>query len=323
VKDFAIVGNGTGDVNGDGFGDLIVGTYFVGLSGESSGASYVVFGKASGFAAHVNLAAVNGANGFRILADSDYERAGRSVSGAGDLNGDGFGDLIVGAPAAAPHGEESGAAYVIYGYEPTTAVSRTGTDIGQTLAGGLRNDVLSALGGDDKLYGHDGDDRMSGGTGRDKMDGGAGNDSMSGGAGRDSMSAGSGDDVVSGDADNDDLGGAAGNDLLSGGPGADRMVGGDGNDSFNSGAGKDSMVGGAGADRFIFTAATWGGDYVSDFQDGLDLLRFKSSIADSVKDFAIVGNGTGDVTIAIGSQDLHLHAATRIFISDADFQFFV
>jgi hypothetical protein len=81
------------------------------------------------------------------------------------------------------------------------------------------------------------------------------------------------------------------------------------------------MAGGSEPDRFVFANLTWGGDKILDFEDGLDILRFKRFLADDVGDFAITGNGTTDVILAIGSQTLELHGLKPIFLSNADFEF--
>ncbi len=83
----------------------------------------MVFGKKAGFAATLNLSTLNGSNGFRLdgVAEGDY--SGYSVSGAGDVNGDGFADLIVGARHAAPHGLFSGSGYVVFGKKTGFAAS--------------------------------------------------------------------------------------------------------------------------------------------------------------------------------------------------------
>ena len=104
-----------GDVNGDGFADLIVGAYWADPHGSYSGASYVVFGKAAGFGANLDLSTLNGANGFKLSGVAADDSSGRSVASAGDVNGDGFADLIVGAFGADPHGSYSGASYVVFG----------------------------------------------------------------------------------------------------------------------------------------------------------------------------------------------------------------
>ena len=58
-----------GDVNGDGFDDLIVGAHGADPNGSDSGASYVVFGQAGGFAAEIELSDLDGTNGFQISGE--------------------------------------------------------------------------------------------------------------------------------------------------------------------------------------------------------------------------------------------------------------
>ena len=176
-----------GDVNGDGFADLIVGAYRADPHGSYSGASYVVFGKAAGFAANLDLSTLNGANGFKLSGVAADDQSGRSVASAGDVNGDGFADLIVGASGADPHGSDSGASYVVFGVKPDTAVTRKGTVASQTLAGGDFKDVLKGLDGDDALWGNGGKDKLKGGDGDDTLRGGLGNDRLKGGADDDSF----------------------------------------------------------------------------------------------------------------------------------------
>ena len=87
-----------GDVNGDGFDDLIVGARYDNPNGGYSGASFVVFGKTDGSAVELSdIESDANSGGFVINGVAGNNQAGRSVSSAGDVNGDGFDDLIVGA----------------------------------------------------------------------------------------------------------------------------------------------------------------------------------------------------------------------------------
>src|ERR1700749_4294029 len=64
------------------------------------------------YPANIQLSTLDGTTGFRILGEDQFDRAGISVSFAGDVNGDGFADIIVGACEA---NNDFGAAYVIFG----------------------------------------------------------------------------------------------------------------------------------------------------------------------------------------------------------------
>ena len=106
-----------GDINGDGIDDILIGAYFSDPGGlNNAGRTYVVFGSDQGFSASFNLSSLNGTNGFTITGAAADERSGFSVSSAGDVNGDGIDDIIIGAHAADPGGNsEAGTSYVVFG----------------------------------------------------------------------------------------------------------------------------------------------------------------------------------------------------------------
>lgn len=110
-----------GDVNGDGLDDVIVGAFGTDNNDRSiSGSAYVVFGK--GDAAPVDLADL-GDGGYRIDGEAAGDRAGSAVASAGDVNGDGLDDVLVGANAADPGARSNaGSAYVVHGKRGTAPI---------------------------------------------------------------------------------------------------------------------------------------------------------------------------------------------------------
>jgi hypothetical protein len=131
-----------GDVNGDGFDDLIVGAPNADGNAKNSGASYVVFGKSDDDAVNLSTLEENG-TGFVINGTSEGDQFGFSVSTAGDMNGDGFDDLIIGAPAADGSVDNSGVSYVVYGKADSGAVDLS------AIAEGVGGFVINGTSGGD------------------------------------------------------------------------------------------------------------------------------------------------------------------------------
>ena len=97
-----------GDINGDGYDDIIVGAPFNDAGGTDAGRVYIYFGGVS----MDNIADVI------INGEAASDNFGYSISAAGDVNGDGYDDIIVGAPYHDIGANDMGRAYVYLGGDP-------------------------------------------------------------------------------------------------------------------------------------------------------------------------------------------------------------
>jgi hypothetical protein len=106
-----------GDVDGDGYDDLYVGAtgYSIGTTEVSIGATYLVSGPIEG---DISLGSATAS----LRGEAAYDASATSIYNAGDVDGDGTPDLIIGAPGEDSGGVEAGAAYLISG--PITTSQR-------------------------------------------------------------------------------------------------------------------------------------------------------------------------------------------------------
>ena len=130
--------SGTGDVNNDGFDDLIVRAFLHDVGWKDVGQAYVYSGQ-------------SGAMLYTFSGEALEDWFGQSVSGAGDVNNDGFNDLIVGAPRNNAGGSTAGRAYVYSGQDGVLLYTFTGNEMAERLgesvssAGDVNNDGFDDL----------------------------------------------------------------------------------------------------------------------------------------------------------------------------------
>ena len=151
--DLRMVGEGTfdyaggavalmADVSGDGVVDIAVGASGDDDGATGAGAVYIVRGTRTGAQA---LASANG----KIVGESSNDQAGKAVAGLGDVDGDGVGDLVLGAPFNNAGGTDRGAAYLVLG--PVTGTLDMSVDSALKMTGATDLDYAGravAAGGD-------------------------------------------------------------------------------------------------------------------------------------------------------------------------------
>jgi hypothetical protein len=122
AADYAFVGENTddyagfsvasaGDVDGDGLGDLLIGAPFNDDGGSYAGKVYLVLGASLGSGTTLDLSGAD----YVFIGENSSDYAGMSVAPAGDVDGDGLGDLLLGAPYADGGTTDAGKAYLILG----------------------------------------------------------------------------------------------------------------------------------------------------------------------------------------------------------------
>jgi hypothetical protein len=155
-----------GDVNKDGYDDLIIGAPFADPNDTSSGESYLVFGNQlaaldsadSTADGSTNLSNLNGTIGYVINGIDKDDLSGYSVSSAGDVNNDGYDDLLIGAYLGDPNGTDAGENYLVFGGQLANLDKAGGTTAdgkinlsalqGTTAATGYGY-IINGIGGDD------------------------------------------------------------------------------------------------------------------------------------------------------------------------------
>ncbi|MBI1871222.1 MAG: FG-GAP repeat protein, partial [Chlamydiae bacterium] len=138
LADYAFVGenaydysgisvSGAGDVDGDGRPDLLIGAYGNDEGGSLAGKTYLILAKSLGSSKTIDLSLAD----YAFIGENENDDSGHSVSSAGDVNGDGRPDLLIGAYGNDEGGSYAGKSYLIFSW-CTNVIQNGGADQADT-----------------------------------------------------------------------------------------------------------------------------------------------------------------------------------------------
>ncbi len=226
-----------GDVNGDGYDDLAIGAPHATVQDRAeAGLVYVVYGSAT--LSGVDLGQIGqGIGGFTISGAAAGDHLGSSIAFAGDVNGDGLADIIVGAPGSSNNNRVgNGAAYIVLG-----STAGGNVDLAQSGPSITGDHAEGHIGTTVATTGDSAGSGLAGFTAGSPQTYDAGNNIANSGYSSSTGYPGNAF-TVAGDIDANTLTGTGGNDIIGGEQGNDRISGGGGADVLNGGSGQDTFV---------------------------------------------------------------------------------
>ncbi|MFX0183760.1 MAG: integrin alpha [Candidatus Hodarchaeota archaeon] len=132
---------GVGDVNNDGYDDIVIGAVSNEEGGENAGKTYLIFGRSTTqWGMDINLSEADAC----FIGEDSHDNSGWAVAGAGDVNKDGYDDIVIGANGDEEGGNDAGQTYLILG-RPTNQWQRN-IDLANANASFIGEDFFDSSG---------------------------------------------------------------------------------------------------------------------------------------------------------------------------------